>query len=191
MHMRLIYVLPAILWVVATPARAQTWEKFFYPELGVAIQLPGEPTVTQGSYPTPTGPVPAVIYSVQQDTSTFSLTVADFSSRSGDQRAAVEKALSAIRSSGDVKLDVDECVSGQPGREFSVLGKDGSASKVSVFAVGSRLFLLEAKLLPPNVLRDSGEAARFQQSLSFGSGRVENSQPACRGRAGPASVVSP
>lgn len=187
--MRLICLLSVLLCAVSTPVGAQTWSRLFYPEYGVAIQFPAPPTVTQRSYPTAGGgSAPAVVYSLDQDTSRFSLTVVDFTGRSTDQRAAVAQAVSRIRASGEVKLDVSECISGDSGWEFSVAGKDGSASKMSVFSVGTRVYLLEVTIRPPNVQRDSGDAARFQQSLAFVRGTP---QPACRGRAAEASKVSP
>jgi hypothetical protein len=187
--MRPIYLLSVIAVLTWTPAFAQSWGNFFYEDSGVDIQFPIEPKVSQGTYPAGNGSVPATIYSVQQDTSQYTLTVADFSKNSGDLDKAVDKALSDIRGGGDVKLDVDECISGQPGREFSVVGKDGSASKSSVFAVQDKLYLLEAKVLPPNVQRDSGDAARFQQSMSFGKEIAQ--QPICKGRAREASTIAP
>lgn len=184
-----MFLLSAALLAIATPADAQTWSRFFYPEYQVEIQFPTGPAITQGTYPAGASAVPATVYAWHQDTSEFKLTVAEFAGRASDQRAAIDRTLGDLRSSGEVKLDVDECISGQPGRELSVNAKDGSAVKASVFAVGSRLYVLEAKVQPPNVQRDSGDAARFQQSLSFG--RSGFPQPVCRGRAGPASRVSP
>ncbi len=187
--MRLICLIAAFLVVLASPAAAQSWSRFFYPEYQVEIQFPAAPAVTQVAYPAGVSSVPATVYDWRQDTSDFKLTIAEFAGRPSDQRAAANQAMSAIRASGEVKLDLDECISGQPGREFSVLGKDGTAVKASVFVVGSRLYLLEARVQPPNVQRDSGDAARFQQSLSFGRNGFQ--QPVCRGRAGPSSRVSP
>jgi hypothetical protein len=174
---------------LALPADAQTWGNFFYQELGVGVQLPGAPTVTQSPYPTAKGSVPATVYAWQQDTSRFTLTVADFAGHGGEKNAAVQNAIAAARAGGDVKLDVPECISGQPGREFSVVGRDGSMSKISVFAIDNRFYLLEAKILPPNVQRDSGDAARFQQSLNFS--RDGHPNPACKHRAAEASRVAP
>lgn len=187
-HVRLIGLLSVVLGAVSTGASAQTWSRFDYPEYGVAIQFPAAPVVTQVSYPAAGGPASAVVYAVEQETSRFSLTIVTFAGRSNDQRATIEQAITRIRGSGDVKLDVSECISGDPGWEFSVAGKDGSASKMSVFSVGTHLYLLEVTIRPPNVLRDSGDAARFQQSLAFVRGAP---QPACRGRAAEASKVSP
>ncbi|MBV8536498.1 MAG: hypothetical protein JO128_12950 [Alphaproteobacteria bacterium] len=200
MRPRLVILLAVLLSLVSTPLYAQRWSEQYYAQFNVSVQFPAEPTVSQTTYPAGVSTVPATVYAWQQETATFSLTVADFAGRASDQRAAVDRAIAAAHGNGDVKLDVFECISGQPGRELSIAGKDGSALKVSVFAVGSRLYLLEAKLTPPNVLRDSGDAARFQQSLSFGdpttasrinSGSSIGIQPACRGLAAPASRVNP
>lgn len=192
--MRLICLLAAALCAAPALAHAQQWKN--YPDLaaGVSVQFPAEPDMASGSYPIAKGSVPATIYSLQQGTSHYSLTIADFSNNSSDQGSAVRQAINAVHDRGEVKLDLNECISGQPGREFSLLGKDGSMSKFAIFSVGPRLYLLEVNVLPPNVQQQSAAAVRFQQSLSFsrgslGRGAAANVKPACRGRAGAASTV--
>jgi hypothetical protein len=167
---------------------------FPYRDSGVDIQFPAQPDVKQTTYPTASASVPAIVYSYQQDTVAFTLTVVDFSNDGKELGSAADSVIDSLRKGGGVTLDLDECISGQPGHEFSLKGSDGSASKVSVFAVERKLYLLEAKASPPNVDRDSGDISRFQQSMSFAGGELGEGprvSPICRGKAGPASRVNP
>lgn len=182
-------VLALVIAAAWSPALAQAWSYRAYTELGVSTEWPSDPMVSR------TDPLPGqpaqVVFSLDRGSSRFSLTVSDFS-HGGDPGKAAREALQAARASGQVKLDLDECISGQPGRELSVWGADGGRSKVSVFQVGRRLYVLEARLAPADVDDASGDADRFQQSLSFSRGPLgagPDPQPACRGRAREASAV--
>jgi hypothetical protein len=176
-----------------TPARAQEWAEYAIVPLRVALQFPAAPTQSAGVFTTASGAsVPQTVFSLTQGSVQFTLTVVDFTGHGGEQGAAERQSLKALRDAGGVRLDVDECISGQDGRELSMAGADGSQSKRSVFSVGSRLYLLEAKASPPDVDSGAVDTVRFQQSMRFSGGPLGSGpsvQPICRGRAREASTV--
>ena len=74
----------------------------------------------------------------------------------------------------------------------ALTGPDGAQSKVSVFTVGARLYVLEAKVAAAEADDVGPDAIRFQQSMRFSGGRLGSGpalQPVCRGRAREASTV--
>ena len=176
-----------------TPARAQTWAEYAIASLQVAVQFPAAPTQSAGTFITASGAsVPQTVFSLTQGSVQLTLTVVDFTGRGGDQGTAERQSLKTLRDAGGVRLDVDECISGQDGRELSVAGPDGSQSKLSVFSVGPRLYLLEAKASPPDVDSGAVDTVRFQQSMRFSGGPLGSGpgvQAICRGRARAASTV--
>ena len=170
------------------PAPAPGWREYLLADHSVGVQFPAEPMAITATFPAAGGPaVPTTIYSLRQGGLTLTLTVTDFS-HGGDTDLAQRLALRDIRAGGEVTLDADACVSGQDGRELAVLGRDGTRLEQSVFAVGPRLYQLEAKLAPGADDGAAGDAVRFQRSMRFAGGPLGDSvgvQPVCRGREAP------
>lgn len=182
----------ALGFAAAAQTPAPAWREYLLADKSVGVQFPGDPTAISATFPTAGGvAVPTTIYSLKQGALTLTLTVTDFS-HGGNADLAQRLALRDIRGGGEVKLDVDECISGQEGRELAVVGKDGGSLKDSVFAVGPKLYELEAKLAPGADDDAAGAAVRFQQSMRFSGGPLGDGagvQPVCRGRAREASTV--
>lgn len=175
--------------MAATPALGQ-WRTFTFTDTGVGAQFPAPPQTTTAQ--TPSGAAQTT-YALDQDGALLRLTVTDFSGHSGAEGGALKDALAGLTAEGQVRLSLSECVNGRPGRQLSIATTGGGSVKASVFAVGPRLYVLEARLSPAAADR-SADAMRFQQSLRFAGGDLgpnDSIQPECRGRARDASEVSP
>lgn len=176
--------------LAATAALAE-WRTFTFAEMGVGAQFPAPPQITSAT--TASG-ASQTTYALDQDGALFRLTVTDFSSHGGDEGNAQKEALAALAAQGQVRLNLSECINGQPGRQLSITASDGGTTKASVFIVGHRLYVLEARLSPAAAADGSADAIRFQQSLRFAGGELgpnDSIQPECRGRAREASEVDP
>ncbi len=149
-------------------AHAQGWKVYRFPEAGFAVQAPGVLTTAKGEYRTAAGvAAPSTTYALNEADIAYSITVADFTKAPPDQQAAVAEAVKAWGAKGEVKLDVQERIDRQFGRQLSIVGRDGSRSTVSVFFVNGKLYQLEGKALLPDPGSGAGKAVRFQQSLEF------------------------
>jgi hypothetical protein len=159
-----------LLVALAAPlaAAAQGWKLYSYPEEGFAVQLPAPPTVTKGQFKTVGGATaPSTTYALSQPDIAYSMMVADFSKTSLDKDTALKDAVKTYAAAGQIKLDVEERINQEYGRQLTVVGKDGSRSNVSIFFVNHRLYEQEGKALPPEPAAGAGRAVRFQQSLEF------------------------
>jgi len=79
--MRLIAFVPALfplaLFAAGGPAAAQSWKEYSYPDFAFTVSFPAEPKIEAATYPTADGrAVPARIYSAEQDSGTFKMTIA-------------------------------------------------------------------------------------------------------------------
>ncbi|HXJ02253.1 MAG TPA: hypothetical protein VNH44_13605 [Micropepsaceae bacterium] len=166
--MRVFAGVVAVLAVLSTPALAQSWIEYDYPDAGFAIHFPAAPNVATGLYETGAGAfVNAQIYSLQAEGNLYSVTVADLSGASTDPQNTLAQAVEAARSQGDIQVDIPARVNGQRGRQLSIVGKDGSHSNLAIFIAKDHLFEIKGTVLASNPDRQSGDAIRFQQSLRF------------------------
>jgi hypothetical protein len=171
MRSRLLIALPLIgvcLVLAPSPAAAQDWQDYPYPEHGFAVHFPAPPTVTKGVYKTTTGiAVPSTVYAVKKDNILYSVTVGDFSQTAIDDQAVIDDAVKAAGLAGEIKLDVDARISRRYGHELSVKGKDGSYSMMAIFFFDHRFYNLVGKVMPPDAEAGASKTIRFQQSLQF------------------------
>jgi hypothetical protein len=160
-------VLVALL-AAPVPSAAQAWQEYAYPEFGFAVQFPSAPTVERGTYAAGAGvSVPATIYSVREPMRVLSMTVAELANTPAEGRNAIDQAVARLRTTGEIRVDVQAEINDQYGRELSITEKDGSRSIYAIFFINRRLYELKGRILPPNPERRSGDAIRFQQSLRF------------------------
>ena len=167
--MRLL-VIPLVLTASLTsPAAAQsTWQEYTYPDQQFAVSFPAEPTGTAMRYRAADGTMqPETLYSVQQDTGLFRVTVIDLANTGIDETAAVNQAIGGLREKGDVKLDIPARVQRNYGRYLNIAGNDGSHTIAAVFFGNNRLYEIEGTVPASNPDSLSGEMIRFQQSLRF------------------------
>ncbi len=155
--------------VAGTPlaAAAQGWQRFADSEAGFAAQFPAAPVKSASTVRLDAGAAAATTWSVKSPDIVYSMTVADLSKLNLADDAALEQAVKAATTQGEIKVDVTERINRQYGRQISLAGKDGSRSTLSIFVIGGKLYQLEAKALPPDVQTGSAKASRFHQSLEF------------------------
>src|SRR5689334_22814522 len=102
--------------LLAAPAVsfAQAWQEYSYVDAGFAVQLPAAPEMAQATHMVAGLTVPAVVYTLNQNDTEFSMMVADLSGTRADSRSnAIDAKLAALRESGVVKLDVTAEINGQ------------------------------------------------------------------------------
>jgi len=161
------FVLGAAL-IAASPASAQIWKEFSYPESGFTIHFPGDPKVENGTYKTGDGTtVKARIYSLEHEGTLYAVTVADFSGLKLSEDNAIEQAVKQLTAEGDVVVDIPHRVSSTYGRQLSINNRDGSRSAVAVFFRENKLYVTNGKTLPTNPDKASGDGAHFQQTLGW------------------------
>jgi hypothetical protein len=165
--MRLAALLAAALVCSVPAAAADKWREYGYLENAFAIQFPAEPRITEGTYKTTIIAVSARIYSLEQDSRRYTVTVADFSKTNFSEPTIIELAIEQLKTDGDVKVDIPHRVNEHFGRQLSIAGKNGSRSLVALFYYQRRLYEIKGTILPTDEDVDSSDGARFQQSLRF------------------------
>ena len=179
----------AVAAIVSGPAAAQSWQEYSYPEYAFSVTFPASPKIETTTYEVADGrAVPARIYSVRQDKSQFTMTVADLANTGLDERAVIDHAIEMLSQGATVRVNVPARIYQVYGRQLTVEGADGSRSMVAMFDIMGWLYQIEAKVLPGG---NEFELTRFQQSLVFERG-VTNRSPeevraireACPGLAG-------
>jgi hypothetical protein len=123
--------------------------------------------------------VPARVYTVRQNNSVFTVTVADLANTGLDERTVIDHAMKTLSAGGKVIFDIPHRIYRVYGRQFAMQGADGSRSTVSVFDYNGRLYQLEAKALP-GASDGPAETLRFEQSLVFTDGGSNRSEDTIR-----------
>ena len=170
----------------ATPAAAETWKEYSYPDYAFSISFPADPNAETTTYqPVDGRSVPSRRWSVNLDKSELRITVADIGSTGLDEKAIIDHAVKSLSQGGEVKVDFPHRISRVYGRQFSIAWRDGSHETAAVFDYNGHLYQIEAKTLPGG---DDTDIIRFQQSLIFtdgGSNRPQDEiraiREACRG----------
>jgi hypothetical protein len=158
----IVFALGAFL--AASPAAAQSWKEYSYPDYAFTIAFPAEPRVETTIYQTPDGrPVPARVYSASQGNGVFKMTVVDLSNAALEESAVIDHAVKTLSQGGEIKLDIPHRISRVFGRQLSIQAADGSRASVAVFYHDQRLYQIEGKAAGNR----TADAIRFQQSLVF------------------------
>jgi hypothetical protein len=153
-----------VLLAATSAAAADKWRQYNYLNYGFAINFPGNPKSESGTYPGPdSAKLPAHIFSLAADSNIYRVTIAEFAKTKMDDKAATDYAMSRLKESGEITLDIPTRVDAVDGRQLSVAGKDGTHSSVGLFFFQHRLYLVEG------ITTDDGssEPTRFQQSAHF------------------------
>ena len=150
----------------SSPAAAQSWKEYSYPDHAFTVSFPAEPKVETTTYLTADGrAVSALVYSVTQGQDTFKMTIAKLSDAGLDESAVIDHAIKTLSRGGEIKLDIPHRISRVFGRQLSILGADGSRSSVALFYHKQRLYQIEGIALASG--NATSDAIRFQQSLVF------------------------
>jgi hypothetical protein len=186
--MRIIAFAIAVF-VVNSPAAAQSWQEYSYPEYAFSVAFPFDPKIEMTTYEIADHrSVPARVYSARQDKGQFKMTVADLANTGLDEKAVIDHAIKTLSQGATVKVNIPARIYQVYGRQLTVEGPDGSRSMVAIFDIMGRLYQVEAKAPPGG---NEFELTRFQQSLVFERGVTNRSaeevraiSEACPGLAG-------
>src|SRR3984893_18022523 len=95
--MRAIAFPAVILLLLTSPAAAQNWQEYRYPEYSFAITFPDDPRIeTRTFQATDDRVVEARVYSVRRDNAEFKVTVAQLADRGLEATAVIEHAIKTL-----------------------------------------------------------------------------------------------
>jgi hypothetical protein len=161
--MRLIALVLATF-VAGSPAAAQSWTEYSYPDYAFTVSFPAEPKVETTTYPSADGrSSPARVYTATHDGGVFKMTVVDLTHAALEESAVIDHAVKTLSQGSEIKLDIPHRISRVFGRQLSIRAADGSHSSVAVFYYKHRLYQIEGKVAG----NSTADAIRFQQSLVF------------------------
>jgi hypothetical protein len=190
-------VIPIVFaaFAASSPALAQGWEEYAYPDYSFAVAFPASPQVETTTYHVADNrSVPARLYSVRQGNVAFKMTVAELEGSNLEESAVIDHAIKTLSQGATVRVNIPARIYQVYGRQLTVEGADGSRSMVQLFDYKKRFYQIEAKALPgQNVGNPQSDVVRFHQSLTFTDGGSNRSEEAvrairevCRGLANPA-----
>ena len=136
-------------------ASAQNWEKYVNRELQFTINFPREPEIDNATYVTERGTViPARIFSVEDGSALYKLTVADFARVPEEERGATAHAAETLMARGEGYHNRHAYADGLSGHDLSVVQPDGRRLQAIVYLYDHRLYIVEgsddADAPPPN-----------------------------------------
>jgi len=173
----------AAAFVASSPAAAQEWQEYTYPDHAFTVRFPANPRVGTTTYQLADGrTVPAHVYSVRENNDVFTVTVAEIGNL--DENVVIDNAIKGLSAGGEVRVNMPHRIYRVYGRQLSIQRPDGSRSTVALFDYSGRLYLIEGKMAADGSLR-------FQRSLVFTDGGSNRSpetiraiRKGCRGLAG-------
>jgi hypothetical protein len=181
--------------VASSPALAQGWEEYAYPDYAFSVAFPAKPQVETTTYNAADNrSVPARLYSVRQGNVVFKMTVAELEGTNLEESAIIDHAIKTLSQGATVRVNIPARIYRVYGRQLTVEGADGSRSMVQLFDYKNRLYQIVAKALPDqNISSPQSDVVRFHQSLDFTDGGSNRSEEAvrairevCRGLVNPA-----
>ena len=133
--------------VVSSPAFAEGWEEYAYPDYFFAVAFPANPQVETTTYPVADNrSVPARLYSVRQGNVVFKMTVAELEGTNLEQTAVIDHAIKTLSQGATVRVNIPARIYQVYGRQLTVEGEDGSRSMVQLF--DNRRFLARMSAIP-------------------------------------------
>jgi hypothetical protein len=190
------FILISALLVFASPAVAQNWQEYSYPDYSFRITFPADPQIEATTYRvTDDRKVEAHVYFVRRDNAEFKVTVAELADAGLEPTAVIDYAIKTLSEGGEVKVNLPHHIMSVFGRQLSIVEGDGSRVAVALFAYHGRLYQIEGKsLLAGNDA--TADAIRFVQSLIFTGGgpsadEIRAAQSACSGSHGPGGAGVP
>jgi hypothetical protein len=164
--MRLITIILVLFF--AGSAMAQEWKEYENHEYSFAIHFPGEPAVETATYRVANGrSFQSRVFSVEQETGLFKVTVVEMpGEQTGPDAAVVKDAAKLLAGNGAIKFDIPHRVRAVYGRQLGIAGANGGYSYVALFYNKKRLYLIEGKAFAAGGQAEV-DAMRFQQSLDL------------------------
>ncbi len=192
----IIFLLSAL--AVGSPATAQSWKEYSYPNDLFSVSFPAAPKIETTTYQVADNrSVRARVYSLNQDSALFKVTVAELTNTGLDESAVIDHAIRMQSVGNEVKFNIPHRIDAVYGRQLSLVGADGRRSMIALFDYKGRFYLIEGKALSVESAA-MVDAMRFQQSLIFTGGDSNRSpdeiraiRQGCRGVANPAGLDDP
>ena len=181
--------------MAASAAHAEPmWQKYNLDE-GIALDLPGKPTIESGVYRDYIAKtVKTKIYKTEVDNVRYQVIVADFRNRLIDTPNILGEAYLGQSAKGtlvqDIPVRTDVVGKAAYGRQVTVDTKDGVRSAASIYSYGGYLFIFETDILPAGD-RGSPEPSRFHYSIQFDPSHDWSAPPPQPKPANAANVQAP
>jgi len=179
-----LFILILSVFSFATPAVAQNWREYSYPDYSFRVTFPADPQIETTKYQiTDDRAVEAHVYSVRRDNAEFKVTVAELADPGLEETAVIDHAIKTLSEGGEVKINIPHRINRVFGRQLSILQRDGSRAAVALFDYSGRLYRIEGTSHPTGD-DATADAIRFVQSLIFtggGSNRSADDIRAARG----------
>ncbi len=145
----------------ASPALAQQWVDYVNPEYRFAVNFPVDPTEQDSTYTSSDGTtLNAHMFSAEQDTSIYRVSVARFPTDVADVPGELDHAAEIYRQRGEVAHDAPGDYDGIRAHELSVIDPEGRQVYVSILFHDRHLTIAEG-----DVSSDSFPPIQFQQSI--------------------------
>ena len=188
--MRLFMLVP-VIYAVAGPAAAESWQEYSYPDYSFRVSFPAEPQIEVTTYRvTDDRAVEAHVYAVHRQDAEFTITVAELADPAPEETAVIDRAINTLSAGGEVKVNIPHRISRVFGRQLSIVQGDGSREAAAVFDYNGRLYQIEGKSLPTGG-DATADAIRFVQSLIFTGGGTNRSADDIRAGRGVCNAAAP
>jgi hypothetical protein len=188
--MRLFMLVP-VIFAVAGPAAAESWQEYSYPDYSFRVSFPAEPQIEVTTYRvTDDRAVEAHVYAVHRQDAEFTITVAELADPAPEETAVIDRAINTLSAGGEVKVNIPHRISRVFGRQLSIVQGDGSREAAAVFDYNGRLYQIEGKSLPTGG-DATADAIRFVQSLIFTGGGTNRSADDIRAGRGVCNAAAP
>jgi hypothetical protein len=164
--MRLIAIFFALFF--AGSAAADDWKEYENRDYSFSIHFPADPTVEAATYQAGEGrSFAAHVFSVNQDTGVFKVTVVEMpGEETGENALVVKDAAKTAAEGGVIRFDIPHRVRAVYGRQLGIAGANGGYTYVALFYYKTRLYQIEGKAFVAGGQAEA-DAMRFQQSLDF------------------------
>lgn len=143
--MRCAVLIASLALTVSTSAFAE-WIEYKNPAEAFMVNFPDQPKVENITYTTESGAkAPAKLFSADEGSGHYSITVVDFSGSQGDEANAMAHAAAQMRLKGTVKFDYDSELDGIHGHQVSMILPGGVQYQVQLFLYPQehRLYIAE------------------------------------------------
>ena len=89
--------------ILSSPAVAQSWEEYSYPDYAFSVDFPAKPLVENKTHQVAVNrSVPARVYSVRQNSSELKVTIADLANTGLDETSVIDYAIKTQSAGGEV-----------------------------------------------------------------------------------------
>lgn len=145
-HLILFAVIIALSVGVFAPGEAatQSWTKYVSRDLHFTINFPGTPQIEHATYASAQGhTIPAQIFSAEEGTALYKLTVVDFSGHRTLESGAVAHAAEVLMRRGVGDHNRYAYMDGLPGHHLSLTEPNGRRLQATIYLFDHRLYIVE------------------------------------------------